>query len=609
MYGYAGLYADINLTNKKVTKFQLEDEMLRCYLGGTGIGARLLYDRVKPSVRWDDPENCVIIATGPLNGTRLAGSGTFSVVSKGALTKGATSTQANGFLGAYLKLAGFDGIVLHGVSNHWVYLFVSDEAIELRDASSLVGLDTLACEQKIKEDLRLPGRQSSVYAVGPAGENRVKFAAFVGDGGHVAAHNGIGAVLGSKRVKAIAVKRERGKVPLYNEEKVAELAKLIINRAREHPVYKQMYYYGTSYLLENYAKTGLLPVKNLTTNVICNEYLKLAGSYYRKHFELKPTPCWACPSRHCNQVKVTEGPYKGFVGEEPEYELFAGWGTMIGQSDPGAVIVLNDLCDRLGMDGNEASWLTAFVMECCEKGILSDSDLDGFKLGWGDVEGVRVLLRKIALREGLGDLLAEGLVSASRIIGGRATELGVYVEKGHAPRGHDHRARWLEMVDTATSNTGTIESIGLAVSDPFSPSDISEALVKGKVRNFVDSLVVCMFPTMTMLHDDVSHLVEILNAVTGWDYTSDEAFKMSLRVVNLLRAFNIRHGIGPELEKPSQRYGSTPMDGPMVGRSVLGIWDETLERYYQKMGWDRQTGKPMPETLRSLGLESVIRDL
>jgi len=228
---------------------------------------------------------------------------------------------------------------------------------------------------------------------------------------------------------------------------------------------------------------------------------------------------------------------------------------------------------------------------------------------WGNVEAVRAMLHKMARREGAGDVLAEGVMRAAQRIGGEAPSMGVYVKKGHSPRGHDARARWGDILDYATGGVGTSESNPVTVDNPFSAEGAAESVVKGKIREFVDSLVVCDITTMTYMGDDVGHLVDMLNAVTGWDFTKEEAAQMSLRVANLFRAFNIRHGITPEVEEPSPRYGSAPVDGPAEGKSIMPHWKEMLDEYYQLMGWDRDSGKPLPQTLRNLGLEAVIPDI
>jgi aldehyde:ferredoxin oxidoreductase len=222
---YVGRLLRVDLTNKKVTEEVLDQEVVRKYVGGTGFGARILYDEVPPGVEWAHPDNRIVIATGPLGGTRMAGSGTFSLVTKGPLTNGGTATQANGYFGAYLRFNGLAGVVIYGASDRWVYLYIHDGQAELRDAQHLLGKDTWETEEAIKKELGDDERGMSVFGIGPAGENLVKFAGVIGDRGHAAAHNGSGAVMGSKRLKAIAVARGKVSVPLYDRELVASLAK------------------------------------------------------------------------------------------------------------------------------------------------------------------------------------------------------------------------------------------------------------------------------------------------------------------------------------------------------------------------------------------------
>ena len=315
------------------------------------------------------------------------------------------------------------------------------------------------------------------------------------------------------------------------------------------------------------------------------------------------------------EVTVTEGPYEGFVGEEPEYEQLAAWGPQIGNTDLGAVVMLTREVDRLGMDCNEASWTVGWVMECYEKGLFSQADLDGLDLRWGNVEAARALLGRMAAREGIGELLAEGVKRASESIGGEAADLAVYTHKGASPRSHDHRGGWAELFDTAMSNTSTIEStwVGVhpqlvgqpAVTDPFSHEEVSRANARyNGIRQFDDCLGTCRFVSP---HPGLQ--LECLNAVTGWEMTLDDAFTVGRRVVNQLRVFNFRHGMRKEDERPSRKYGSVPIDGPAKGKDIMEKWGLMLEVYYDEMGWDRETGKPLPQTLRDLGLEDLIADL
>lgn len=603
---FANRIAIVDASRRTVSYEKMEDQACKYFLGGLGVGAKLIYDHVRPGVAWNDAENIIVFATGPLNGTSVAGSGTFAVVTKGPLTNGAASSQANGFLGAFMRLSGIDTLMILGCADKWTYLYINDSKVEFKDASKFVGMDTSKTEEGIKAELGGKPTDTSVFSIGPAGENLVKFACIVGDNGHVAAHNGVGAVMGAKRIKAIVAARGSSPIPVRDKRGLTEVNRKMLARTQieTKPIYEQ----GTSFLLGAYVKVGLLPVRNLTTNIF-PDYERLTGEYYRSKFELRPTPCWRCPLKHCHIVRVTEGPYEGYTGDEPEYEVFAGWGPLIGQRDPGAVVMLSGTVDRLGLDSNEASWLIAMIMECYEKGVLSKSDTDGIEMHWGNVEGAKAMLFKIAARDGIGDTLANGVMRAAQTIGGEALDIAVYIAKGHAPRNHDHRARWLEMVDIATSDCGTIAVGPQPISEPLSPEAIVETLTKKRIRSFVDSLVICAFPSMTMTTDKIDYLVQMLSMVTGSDHTELEAKTTALRIDNLLRVFNIRHGIRPDTEIPSQRYSSTPVDGPAKGVNIRPHWDSMLDAFYSEMGWDRVSGKPFPETLRNLGLNSVINDI
>lgn len=606
--GYAGRWLRVDLTVGRLADEVLDADALRKWVGGSGLGARILYDEVEPGTSWDDPANRLIIASGPLGGTRVMGSGTFSAVTKGPLTNGAVTTQANGFLGAFLKFCGYDGVILQGAANRLVYLYIHDGGAELRDATHLAGKDTWETKEILSTELRKGPTQLSVFGIGPAGEHLVKFAGIAGDQGHVAGHNGSGAVMGSKRLKAIAVARGSRRFDTASPQRLAELAEQLVERIKTDPASRNTYLWGTSMGFTGAEAGGWLPVRNYTTNVF-PEHGAFMGDVVRNTFEIKPHPCWACQMHHCHIMKVTRGPATGYVGEEPEYEQWAAWGPVIGNTDPGLAVQLANEVDRLGFETNETGWLVGWVMECYEKGLLTREQLDGLEMRWGNVEAALALLRKIARREGVGDLLAEGVMRASQRIGGEAARCAVYTQKGNSPRGHDHRARWTELLDTCTSSTGTIETgpvffpqeFGLpAQSDPFDWEAVAASVARGKGRMiFEDCLGTCRFCTRT----EVSFLADLLSAATGWDFSKDEVIAVGRRTANLLRVFNVRHGITAEVDRPSARYGSIPVDGAAKGRDVGTVFDRMRARYYELLGWDPSTGKPLPETLRALGLE------
>jgi len=607
--GYAGKVLRVDLTRRVVKDEPLEAELAEMYVGGSGLGAEYLYREVPPGVNWDDPENRIIMASGPLGGTTISGTGTFSLVTKGPMTNLAVSTQANGFWGAFLKLAGYDAVVIQGRSDRWVYLFIGEDKVELRDASALLGKDTWETEEVLRRDLGLAQRLS-VFGIGPAGENLVRFAVVAGDQGHVASKNGCGCVMGSKRLKAVAIARSKGSIPVFDKDFLSEKSKALDQNAKENRG-GQLYKWGTGGGFSNHARAGSLPTRNYSTNIF-PEHEQVAGQYIRTHFEHRPKPCWTCRLGHTKYMKVTEGKYAGFEGEEPEYECLAAWGPVIGNTDPGATVMLSDLTDRLGMDVNESGWVIGWVMECFEKGIYKRGDLDGLEMNWGNTEAAAEMLKKIARREGIGNFLAEGVKRAAEKQGGEAAKMGVYVLKGATPRGHDHRALWPEMLDTCVSATGTIQACARMTppalfgqpptSSPFSAWEV--AGLNAKVDGwyvFLDCLGICRFLTT-----DPQLTLDCVKGVTGRELTVSEAMLIGRRIINQLRVFNFRHGLNPALEMPSPRYGSTPTDGPVKGIASQPHFEWMKRHYFELMGWDPATGKPLPHTLKSLGLEKLI---
>ncbi len=510
-----------------------------------------------------------------------------------------------------MKWCGYDAILVQGVASSWKYLYVHEGGAELRDASHLVGKDTWETEDAIKEELGYKERMMSVFSIGPAGENIVRFSGIFGDRGHAAAHNGVGAVLGSKKFKAFAAARAANKLPLVDPEKLGELAKKTTEGAKVFGG-GGIYNWGTSRIISGAEAAGWLPVRNYTTNLF-PKHADFMGDRIRPLFESKNYPCYACSSHHYELMKVTEGPYTGYFGKEPEYEQWAAWGPQIYQEDTGAAVMLSNEVDRLGMDTNEAGWVVGWVMECYEKGALTKEDLDGLEMTWGNVEATLALLKNIAHRRGYGDTLAEGVKRAAEKLGGETVNWAIFTGKGNSPRGHDHRGRWVEMLDTTISDTSTLQT-QMAVTnkdlwkmpqpmDIFDPDQVVAAEVNSTGSLEVsDSLVQCWFTNF----NDTETQMETLNAATGWNMSLEEVMKVGRRVVNMMRLYNLKTGLTPDKEKPSPRYCSQSVDGPNKDKAIAPHWEKMLDKYYQMMGWDRKTGMPLPETLKELGLEDLI---
>jgi len=609
MYGSTGKILRVDLTQGKVWDEPLDEATLRKYLGGTGIGVKYLFEEVDPKLDWSDPKNIVYLGSGPLGGTRIPGCASISFVTKGAMTNGAASTQANGNFGAYLKWCGYDGILVQGSAPSWKYIYVHENGAELRDASHLQGKDTWETEDAIKDELGYKERTMSVFSIGPAGENLVRFAGVLGDRGHSASHNGVGAVLGSKKLKAFAAARATNKLQFVDPEKLGELAKKTTEGARDSRVFN----WGTSRGVPSLAAIGALPVKNYQTDVFPEKDL-FDGQRIRPLFKSRNYPCYGCASHHYELMTVTEGPYTGYFGKEPEYEQWAAFGPQIYQKEPGAALVLANECDRLGMDCNEAGWVFGWVMECYEKGALKREDLDGLEMTWGNVEATRQLLKNIAHRKGYGNTLAEGVKRAAEKLGGETVNWAIFTGKGNTPRGHDHRGRWVEMIDATISDTGTLETQMQVKNkklwnmpepmDVFDPDHnaAAEANSMGSMT-ISDCLVQCWFNCF----NDTELQIEALNAATGWNMSLEKIMKVGKRIVNMMRIYNLRAGLTPDLEKPSSRYCSQPVDGPNKDKSIVPHFEKMIDKYYQLMGWDRKTGKPLPETLKELGLEDLAK--
>jgi aldehyde:ferredoxin oxidoreductase len=620
-WGYAGSVLVADLSTEEINVEHYDNEFLRRFVGGASLGIRFLWKYVDPNTEWSDPQNYLFIGTGPLGGTRLGGSGTICVVTKGALTNGVASSQGNGYFGPFLKMAGFDSILIKGVAQEWMYMYIHDGVVEIKTAQHLCNKDTWEADEIIRKELGKGVRDLSTLCIGPAGENLIRFATICVDQGHMAAHNGVGAVMGSKKLKAIVVARGRQPVRVKNKELLSEVAKKIKMRIKADKWMSRTLEEGTVGGVVVGAELGHLPLKNYTTTQHYFSEEKL-GTYsthsIRTNFGAKPNPCWACSAKHCNIMQVKEGKFSGLAFEEPEYEIMAACSAAIGVDDVTETVVLASQIDRLGLDGNETGWVIGWLMECYEKGLLKKDDIDGLEMRWGNGEAVMKMLKKIATREGFGNVLAEGVMRASRQVGGEAPNIGIYTLKGNTPRGHDHRVVAPEWFDTCVSNTGTLETHFQSAPyedlmlprnyDIYNPEVLPE--VEAKIRGsmlFEDSLVTCRFQTNGLIR----FLCEAVNAVTDWDMTFDEAMKIGRRAVNLARSFNLLSGIEARLDGPSPRYGSLIPDGPLAGRNkdLVTNWKQMVRKYYKLMGWDEETSKPLPETLHGLDLHFLVPKL
>lgn len=613
-YGWNGKVLNVDLTSKTVSTEPLDPDMARKYVGGVGFGVKYIYDEVQPGTDALDPEAPLVFTTGPLTNTDVPSSGAYVVVAKSPLTNTITQAGANGFFGCRLKSAGYDVVIVRGKAEKPVYLWINNDQVEIRDASHVWGLGTHETEEMLKAEVGK--KNASVACIGPAGENMVRYAGILNDFGHIASSGGCGAVMGSKNLKAIVAFGNQ-KPRIFDQERATKLITEWVETVKNAPAFKPTQDYGTAGSLGYISQIGDLPTKNFTTNIY-PEATDIDGVAIRSKYKAKIKPCYKCPINHVNKIQLPEEKYGGRIIEEPEYEGIAALGPCLGITDLTEILVLNDLADDTGLDIKTLEFVIGLCMECYEKGFLSKEQLDGIELNWGNSEGAMQIIQKISRKEGIGVLLGENLRTIAETIGGDALEMVVEL-KGGGIHAHDVRSLWGYMMNHAISDfgttfTGMIEFgpdpiTGEIGNDPLKRDGHALTIRKTiPTRLFFDVAIVCAF-NVTQMGVTTEHAVDTLSAVTGVDYTMDEFNKAMYRIENLARAFNIRHGLTPEDDIPSERMMSAPVDGPVKGRTIKPYIRGMNNEYYRTMGWDEKTSKPLRRTLMNLDLDFVIKDL
>ena len=637
--GYMGKLLRVNLTQGTISEEMLPaEDVLRKYIGGAGLGVKILSDELPPAIAPLDPENRLIFMTGPLTGTLVPCANNTSIVFLNYETGYTVGTaHAHGYFGPYLKFAGYDGIIVQGEAKSPVYLWIHDGKAEIRDASKLWGKDTHETEDLVKEEIG-PVEDASVAAIGPAGENLIHGAGIQNDKHHLFAKGGVGAVMGSKKLKAIAVggKLTRG-VPLADVQGL-----LAANEAWRNSLYHsggaglwgvfgnidtgKKRYSGvgaTSELMLKFATT-LQAVTNLSDPSFGVQWVLPLYTEALK-FKVKSVGCFSC-NQECNYAaEITTGPYKGFVatlaggGENME-----GAAGMIGVMDAGTCFWLTDYYDRLGLDSSTPGCAISLAFECYERGIITKEDTDGLELKWGNAEAAIKLLDKLVRREGFGAVLADGPKKAAERIGGDAPKLAVHV-KGGGMNLHDWRSAWSVLLGQAVAGAGPCwQAPGVDAfcsepdlgypklsDDPVSAEGKPEAVAKTQRKKlWEDSIGICWFGTWGV-PGSLSFVPQAVAATTGWaDFTPEEALTVGERVITLERIFNLKRGLTVEsdLDVPP-RLLDAPTSGIAEGKAFGDFFPGMLKEYYQIMGWDPETGRPLPETVKRLDLEEAAQGI
>ena len=617
MYGYMGRILRVNLSTGEIKEEIPDEQDLRMFLGGAGLATKYLFDEVPKGIDPLGIENKLIFMTGPMTGTMSPSTGRFSVVAKSPLTGFWGQANSGGFWGVHLKRSGYDGIIFEGKAEKPVYLVTDNGKPELKDASHLWGKNTSETTRVIKEDL---GVDFHVACIGIAGEKLVKYAAIMNDvedenWGRAAGRCGMGTVMGSKNLKAIA-SRGKMKVELAEPENYRELAKERRGWVDQSLLKMTLEVFGTTAILDMVNQRGGLPSRNWQTGYV-EQYDKINGEAINDTILVEGKACFACPIA-CGRVSdIKEGKYAS-KGEGPEFESIGAFGSMCDIYDLNAITQAHFLCNEYGLDTISCGSTIAFAMEAVEKGILSGDEWSALKFGNADV--IIDLVHKISKREGIGDLLAEGSKAMSEKLGQGSERFAMHV-KGLELPAYDSRAAKITGLAYATANRGgdhiTAYIEGPAfMSMPFliveegevDESGILEIPEEARiVKEYEDAFGVfdaisgCKFMGMVLTGEDWAVLIQSL---LGYEFSEKDFRLLGERIYNLERIYNIREGLTRDDDTLPKRLLEDPLpDGPAKGQ-VVNL-DPLLDAYYGYRGWDKN-GVPTPEKLTELGLEYFI---
>ena len=620
--GYTGKILRVNLTDGDFSIDSLPDEWIRDYIGGDGFAAKVLYEEVPAG---SDPlaaTNKLMISTGPITGTLWPMSGRTVLVSKAAQTGIWGESHVGGFLGPELKYAGYDMLIVEGKSEKPVYISINDSDLELIDADDLWGQKTDEATAAIRRRHKDPDLQ--VGAIGPAGEKKVKYASVIVNNARAAGRTGMGAVLGSKNVKAVAI-RGTGAVEVADHEGFSELAKKAHMKVRENPQAREMGKWGTWILTAVKQEIGELPTYNHRTGVFPG-WEKLSGEYIRPRFTISDRACFGC-SLGCKKMNyVPHGPHAGTLEEGPEYEGLMAFGSLLGIDDFATTLKANQLCNRYGMDIISVGSTIAFAIEAFENGAIDTSHTGGLELEWGNPEQAIALVEMIASREGFGNILAEGAKKASEQLGEESEKYAIHV-KGLEVSGQDGRTHRSIGLSHATGARGADHLRSLVVVDQLGYEEVaSERWGADKIPEILnpyiekykatavhesenaysirDTLIVCWYsvswpPIFWM--DDFAEMLPLATGEKGLGNV-EKLTEVAERQITLKRLFNAREGITRKDDNLPKRFTHEPMpEGPGKGQTV--DLEPMLDDYYKLRGWDRETGLPTRETIRKLSLE------
>ena len=600
MYGWIGTILRVNLTTGAITKEALDPELAKKYIGARGLGSRILSDEIDPKIDPLSADNKLIFATGPLSGTNAPASGHFDVVTKGPLTGTIAASSSGGIFGPMLKYAGYDMIIFEGKAKKPVYLWINDDKVELRDATALWGKIVPEATEAIRA---ATDEEASVALIGPAGERQVLFANIMNESGRAAGRTGVGAVMGSKNLKAVAV-RGTGSVRVADVKGFREAVVKTHNMIKNHPVGGGgLKAYGTDVLINILNETGGLPTRNFREGVFATAD-KVGGESLTKNILTRPRGCFSCIMSCGRATRVTNPKYAG-VGEGPEYETAWSFGPDCGIDDLDAITKAHYLCNDYGMDAIAMGTTIACAMDLFESGIIKAKDTGGAALRFGDAEMMVEMTRKTGAGEGFGKKLALGSFRLAESYG--HADYSMSAKKQEMPA-YDPRAVQGIGLNYATSNRGGCHVRGYmtAVEVLGNPLKLDNLATEGKAQWTItfqdltaalDSTGACLFTTFGIGADE---LATLLTAATGVPYSTEEFMKAGARIWNIERLFNLKAGLTAKDDTLPPRMLNDPMPaGPCKGE--VSKLDKMLPEYYSLRGWSKD-GVPTKEKLAELGI-------
>ena len=606
MNGYGGKILRINLTTGVITKEATPADLARDFIGGRGFGIYFLLKEVPKGADPLGPENKIFISSGPIAGMMIPGGGKCDWTTKAPLTGGYASASMGGHFTAEMRYAGLDSIILEGISPKPVYLFIDNDKIELRDASDLWGMKTFALEKQFKEKL---GEEFQIAVIGPGGENLVPYASVNHDYGRQAGRGGVGAVMGSKKVKAIVIHGTKS-VPVADVEGYRKAGQALYKACKVAEAWKQWTSYGTTQVVIWCDEVGALPTRNFSAGSF--EGVKtISGPYMREHIVVTDKGCFGCP---CPCGKYSRMKKYNSNVEGPEYETIGLCGSNLGIADIEDVAQANLLCDDLGIDtistGNSIGW----AMECYQKGIFTKKDTDGLDLKFGNVEAVFTLIEKIARREGLGALLSEGVKRASKKVGQGSEKFAIHVKGMEQSAYATHNATAM-LLAYMTCDVGAHHNRAWAITydiqvgrELVTPEKVARVIWLQNFRPMFDVIGGCRLQWVE-LNIDRDLYVPAIEAITGIHRSWEDMEKVGARIWNLTRLYWAREneGFGRTWDMPPARfYEDAPESGATKGQiTKLEDVNKLLDMYYEQRGWSLD-GLPTPATIESLGLKAVV---